>query len=183
MVQAQCSIRVFQKLEVAFFYPLRFFAITMLPSRRNRQRRTPRAAATISFTSHDWSAPTSRSSRQRPRSAIGNRGPTRRNNNNSNNSVNSNNSNNNNNRHNNNSNNRNNNNNNTEGGSFGMDNLIELKRLKKLDSSFGHQRRQQKQDTNSKAHTKTAKEENAVINNTIRKLRQVYENKHSLRES
>ena len=64
-----------------------------------------------------------------------------------------------------------------------MDNLIELKRLKKLNSSFGHQRRQQKQDTKSRAHTKTAKEENAVINDTIHKLRQVYENKHSLRES
>ena len=143
----------------------------MLPSRRDRNARTPRAAPTptvpISFTAHDWSHNNASSSRSRPQSARSTRKkPTSTSKNNkskqqhrnrrsssSNKFVSSNTS-----------------------GIFGDDNLRELERLTTLTQQ------ERKQKAQAREYKHNHKDPEVIVNAAVRKLRQVFENKHSLRE-
>ena len=134
---------------------------------RDRLSRTPRA---ISFTSHDWSSNSARQTRRRPRRAASSASnttslqgkiPTKQE---------------------------------TSGTtstqlnqgakytSSGLDSLNELKRLKAITK--GKKKVSNKGENKGQANMKkTTVEDDAAVNNAIRKLRQVFENKHSLRES
>ena len=138
-----------------------------LPSRRNRTARTPRQLSTprISFTSHDWNAPSSRrrpqSARKRNTTTTTTTAPTTTKQPSSS-------------------------TNHSSGGSgaltFGMDNLIELNRLTSLtkDRALPSKTYTPPSQLTETTHSK---DDAAVVNDAVLKLRQVFENKHSLRES